>query len=205
MKKIICFLILAVFLTSCASTTYMDAQKADTTKKEYPVSYMIEDSNNYFDYQQNYECSAYSSSYVLRHYGEEADGITLFKTIPDKLPNDSGVYPSGIVKMFEKKGYDASFMVDASIDTLKYEVSKGAPVIVYIHVEADADTTHCTHYVPVIGYDEEYLYFAESLDYKANAKDEKLPYNRKTEISEFMKLWENIEGIWNYPYFQITK
>ncbi|MEG0365919.1 MAG: C39 family peptidase [Coprobacillus sp.] len=175
------------------------------TSYNYPSSFMIKDENNYFDYQPGYECSAFSSSYLLRHYGASDKGLELYKTFPDKLSNGGGVYPSGIVKMFTSRGYQAEFVTNASIDDLKQELSLGHPVIVYIHVYVVTDTVHCTHYVPIVGYDENYFYFAESLPYMADYKDQDLPYNRKTDIETFKKLWTNVEGYYESPYFSIKK
>lgn len=171
----------------------------------YPSSFMIKDNNNFFDYQPGYECSAFSSSYVLRHYGYNDTGLKLYENFPNKLSDGGGVYPQGIISMFQSRGFDAEMMTNGSIDDLKQEISKGAPVIVYIHVDVDADSVHYTHYVPLIGYDEEAFYFAESLPYKANYIDKGLSYNRKTDIETFKQLWTNVEGMYENPYFRINK
>ena len=165
-----------------------------------PDSCMIT-AKNYFDYQSGLECSAFSSAYVLRHYGEEADGMELFKTFPGKV-SDGGVSPHGIVTFFHNRGYEAEYKYDGTIDDLKEQLSKGVPVIVFIRVN---EQEVYTHYVPLVGYDNDYFYFAESFPYLANCKDEiDVSYNRKTEISTFKRLWDNIEGMWNYPYFMIS-
>lgn len=58
----------------------------------------------------------------------------------------------------------------------------------------------------MVGYDEEYLYFAESIQGLANCENEENPvYNRKTELSKFERLWLNIDGVWDNPYFVIAK
>ncbi|WP_261797186.1 C39 family peptidase [Candidatus Stoquefichus massiliensis] len=80
-------------------------------------------------------------------------------------------------------------MVNGTIDGLKFEISNGASVIVFIRVEESYESPHNTHYVSIVGYDEDYFYFAESLDYLANCKDQSdLIYNRKTKISKFQIL-----------------
>ncbi|MCR2018551.1 hypothetical protein [Blautia pseudococcoides] len=57
-----------------------------------------------------------------------------------------------------------------------------------------------------MGYDAEYLYFAESLDWLANYQEKaEEGYNRKTSISKFEKLWMGIDAIWDNPYFVITR
>lgn len=157
---------------------------------------------NYFDYQSGLECSAFSSAYVLRHYGEEANGVELFKNFPGKV-SDGGGSPYGIVTFFENSGYAVEYKCNGTIDDLKKQLSKGVPVIVFIRVN---EQSVYTHYVPLVGYDNDYFYFAESLSYLANCKEEKdIHYNRKTKISIFKELWANIDGRWNYPYFVISK
>lgn len=171
-----------------------------------PESYMIT-AENQFDYQPGLECSAFASAYVLRHFGEEAWGRKLFEDFPGKL-SGGGVLPAGIEQFFRGRegGYRAEFRRDGTIEDLKQEISEGVPVIVFIHVEEPYDSPHYTHYLPLIGYDSEYFYFAESLDYLANCKDEAgLSYNRKTEISKFERLWKSIDATWDNPYFVITK
>lgn len=169
-------------------------------------TFLIEEDNR-IDYQPGYECSAFASAYILRHYGEEAEALELFKDFPGKLPDESGVYPAGIKAFFqEREGYSAEFIRGGKVEDIKKLVSEGDPVIVYIHVKEPYDDPHHTHYVPVVGYDSEYLYFAESLEELANCKDKtEEGYNRKTEISEFERLWKDIEGLWDNPYFLITK
>lgn len=167
-------------------------------------SYMVT-GDNYFDYQPGLECAAFSSAYLLRYYGEEADGLTLYENFPNKLPG-GGVMPNGIKEFFSGRGYQAEFKSDGTVAVLKELLSQGAPVIVFIHVEEPYESTHNTHYIPLIGYDADYFYFAESLIDYANCKDEKdVPYNRKTEIAKFERLWANIDGTYDYPYFVITK
>lgn len=177
---------------------------SETPKTTFPESYMITTENR-IDYQPGLECSAFSSAYILRHYGEEADGLKLYENFPGRLP-EGGAMPSGIATYFSDNGYKASFNSDGTVDQLKELVSQGAPVIVFIHVEEPYETTHNTHYIPIVGYDTDNFYFAESLEDYANCKDEKdTSYNRKTDIAKFERLWDNIDGMWNNPYFLIDK
>lgn len=203
-------IVLVGSITGCGKDTKSNTETPNQEKtigdeeKSIPESYMIT-AKNYFDYQSGLECSAFSSAYVLRHYGEEADGVELFKTFPEKI-SGGGVSPDGIEKFFNKRGYEAEYKCNGTIENLKEQLSKGTPVIVFIHVSEPYTSTHNTHYVPLVGYDNEYFYFAESLSYLANCKDEKdVSYNRKTEISKFKRLWDNIDGVWDYPYFTISK
>ncbi|MEG0277071.1 MAG: C39 family peptidase [Coprobacillus sp.] len=204
-KKYILLLLCSLFIIMVFYSYQTNTSKPKKINYNYPSSFIIDNKDNFFDYQPWYECSAFSSSYVLRHYGYKDTGLKLFETMPNKLASGDGIYPQGIVSLFESRGFNARMIVDGTIDDLKQELSKGNPVIVYIHVEANAESVHYTHYVPVVGYDEEYLYFVESLPYKANYKDQDLPYNHKTDIETFKKLWANVEGIYESPYFIINK
>lgn len=193
-----------------AGTDFQSISEITTESRDdtisYPASFQIT-ADNYFDYQPGLECSAFASAYLLRHFGEDADGLTLFEDFPGKLPGGNGVSPSGIEQFWEEReGYSAEFKTGGTVEDLKRLVSADVPVIVFIHVEEPYDTPHNTHYIPLVGYDEEYFYFAESLDYMANCKDDTgLNYNRKTEISKFERLWENIDAAWDFPYFIISK
>lgn len=199
---LLCFLLVGCRIEKKGKDTAVPIDNA-ALEPDFPDSYMIED-NNYFDYQTGLECSAFASAYLLRHYGIEATGLELFKDYPGKLTDGTGVSPQGIETFFYGQGYEAKFICNATVEELKQEVAKGAPVIVFIHTVDPEVNLHYTHYVPVVGYDETYFYFAESLSDLANCKDEEnLPYNRKTDIETFKKIWENIEGYWDYPYFSI--
>lgn len=200
--------ITALLLAGCgqADTPAHPEDSPPAVEAEYPESYLITDENR-FDYQPGAECSAFASAYVLRHFGEEADGLTLFQDFPGKLPDGSGVFPSGVEQFWnDREGYAAEFKSGGTVEDLKRLVSTGVPVIVFVHVEEPYTSTHNTHFLPLVGYDADYFYFAESLDYLANTKDQPdLGYNRKTDISKFKRLWTNIDGTWDNPYFIITK
>ena len=193
-----------IFIVSICLLLLPKTKSEDSSQiSNYPDSYMVK-TNNYFDYQPGLECAAFSSAYLLRYYGQEAEGLKLFETFPGKL-SGGGVRPDGVTEFFKSQGNQAEYIVNGTIDGLKSEIAKGAPVIVFIHIEEPYDNPHATHYVPIVGYDKDYFYFAESLDYLANCKDQSgLIYNRKTEIAKFKKLWDHIDSIWDFPYFIIT-
>ena len=123
---------------------------------------------------------AFSTAYVLRHFGMKADGKELYTNFPSKV-RSGNVYPKGIKTNYYK----------GNINTLKYEVSKGTPVIVFIKVLKDRNNLH---FVPVVGYDKEYIYLSESLGHLVNCNDDNKSYNRKVPIDEFKKLW-NVKNI----------
>ena len=153
-------------------------------KKHYPPSYLIQQ-NNRIDFQKDTECAAFSTAYLLRHFGVETEGEALYTHFPSKTKVGT-VYPKGIRSVLRKNGFITHYY-KGSINTLKYEVSKGTPVIVFIKVQKDRNNLH---FVPVVGYDEDYIYLAESLSYLVNCDDEYKRYNRKVPINEFKKLWD---------------
>ncbi|KGR84383.1 cysteine peptidase family C39 domain-containing protein [Lysinibacillus odysseyi] len=152
-------------------------------KRGYPANYLIQQ-NNRIDFQQNTECAAFSTAYVLRHFGMEDAGEALYTHFPSKT-RAGNVYPKGIRTVLRKKGFKTRYY-KGSINTLKYEVSKGTPVIVFIKVQKDRNLLH---FVPVVGYDKEYIYLSESLRHLVNCDGEHNSYNRKVPINEFKELW----------------
>lgn len=147
------------------------------TPKEYIIKV-----DNRMDYQTGLECSGYSSAYVLRSLGESVNGIDLYNKIPNKNL-DGTVPPEILINFLKSEGYQVKSRSGKIID-LKYEVSKGVPVIVFINVDTDKEYLH---YVPVVGYDEDYIYVVDSLSYMVNEDNQY--YNRKIPIKDFEKIW----------------
>jgi hypothetical protein len=79
------------------------------------------------DIQDNYECAAFSSAYVLRHLGIDSDANKLYQDYPRKL-YDGTITRKGILMFFKKLGYDASFC-SGNVDSLKAEVNLGIPKV----------------------------------------------------------------------------
>jgi hypothetical protein len=147
-----------------------------------PKQYMIM-SENYFDYQPHYECSGYSSAYVLRSLGEDTDGLELYNDISNKN-NDGTVTPKNLVGFLSEKGYSANLCSGTALQ-LKHEISKGTPVIVFVRT---SPKENYYHYLPIVGYDEDNIYAAESLQYKTNTENQH--YNRIISSSDFEMMWE---------------
>ena len=87
-----------------------------------PSTYYIQSSNR-LDIQKNYECAAFSSAFVLRHFGLESNGTKLYETYPRKLL-DGTVYPKAVVVFFRKLGYQAMYL-RGNVNTLKKQISQG--------------------------------------------------------------------------------
>lgn len=188
-RTVILWIIISITINSYLMTLPIPILR----KKAYPANYQIQH-NNRIDFQHNTECAAFSTAYLLRHFGIEAAGESLFKDFTSKT-KAGNVYPKGIRKMFEKNGFKTNYY-KGNIHTLKYEVSKGTPVIVFIKVQKDRNYLH---FVPVVGYDTEYIYLAESLKHLVNCEDDCKSYNRKVPIHEFKKLWD-VKRIHMLPY-----
>lgn len=156
-----------------------------------PREYMI-CRRNRMDTQSGPSCSGYAGAFVLRHLGLQARGEELYQIMPGKMKKGA-VHPRGLVKLLNQKlaetplpdgkKYHAQYCC-GSLRQLKYEVSLGIPVIVFIKTRPDR---RWLHFVPIVGYDEEYVYIAESLESLRNVRA--LNYNRRISTKEFRRLW----------------
>ena len=120
-------------------------------------SYIIPESTR-IDAQTGFKCSAFSSAYVLRHWGIEAHGDSVYEVMPDKMEGGY-VYPKEIVSFLESNGFDVEYHI-GNLNALKDEVAEGHPVIVMIKIYPEQDWLH---YVPVVGYTPDSIFIAESL------------------------------------------
>lgn len=150
---------------------------------------------NRIDFQNGNECAAFSSAYVLRHWGIEANGTSVYENISGKR-RDGTVYPAGIRRLLLEYGFRTRYCI-GTLSAMKRDVAKGNPVIVLLKTYADKSWLH---YVPVIGYDEKYIFIAESFRDLVNC-DEGC-YNRKVTIKEFKRLW-NTAGL-KMPLYRNT-
>lgn len=69
-----------------------------------------------------------------------------------------------------------------SVDTLKQRLTEGNPIIVFIRIPGD------THYAVIVGYDEQYIYLADSIAENSNASDAR--YNRVLTTEDFEDVWK---------------
>ena len=147
-----------------------------------PSEYMITTENE-IQKQYRYECGAYSTAYVLRSLGEDVDSKEFYDSLEPKGKDGSVPYEA-MQAGAERYGYKLeSGMI--SLAALKYEVSKGVPVIVGMEI---APGNSLLHFLPIVGYDDEYIYAAESVGIYANEKSDH--YNRKIKTDTFKELWK---------------
>lgn len=183
-------------ITTIINAYLMTLPRLEIKKGKFPEKFQIYQQNR-IDVQQKHECAAFSTAYVLRHFGIEADGFEIYTNFPSKMKTGN-VYPKGILTYLKQRGFKTSYY-KGNITTLKKQISKGNPVIVFIRVR---NKNKNLHFAPVIGYDKDYLYIAESLEFLINCKDDSTIYNRKVSIDEFKKLW-NIKN-WRIPFYSNT-
>lgn len=172
-------IILIILLTICSAIIILLATfffYGLYIKLSTPDSYIIT-AENRFDYQPHLECSGYSSAYVLRSMGIDADGMTIYNDLQYKNA-DGTVMPDMLVKSLNEQGYNVQ-LCSGTVLQIKHEVSKGVPVIVFVRT---APQINNYHYLPITGYDEENFYAAESLADKVNADEQY--YNRVISASD---------------------
>ncbi len=166
--------------------------------KCYPPCFLMSHPNR-IDFQSSTECSAYACAFVLRHYGREAEGAELYREISGRRRD--GVYPKGVKKLLRQQGLNAVYCT-GNLNALKKEISSGNPPIVFIRTYPGKKWLH---YVPVVGYDEENLFLADSLAELANCS--KKAYNRKVSNREFRKLWNTSMlkmPLYRHTFFRIS-
>lgn len=157
---------------------YISPPKDEVEFLDYPPEFFCASVGNRIDCQTDGKCAAYAAAYLLRHFGEAADGEALFPELKRPLGFASA---NSIVDVFERHGYQAK-ACHGSIDTLKQRLAGGKPIIVFIRTPGD------THYAVVVGYDEQYIYLADSLAENSNASDTR--YNRVLTTEDFETVWK---------------
>ncbi len=172
--------------------------QTDTIKPNYPDAFIIEE-NNIFETQVVNECSAFSSAYILRHFGEDERGLQLYENFNYKLPFSGYVLPKGILEYFKDSSYQVR-MYTGTLETLKTQLTKGTPIIVLV-----GSGLNWQHYMTVVGYNESAneIYFFDSLRDKDENND--LPGNRTLSIDYFLSMWDNGLPIFNHLYFIFEK
>ncbi len=177
---LIVLLVLFIAFAACGICflLYVSPPKDDVDVFDYPSEFFCETAENRIDYQTDGKCSAYAAAYLLRHLGEAADGEQLY---PELKRSFGFVSARSVADVFGKHGYRAK-ACRGSVETLKQRLAEGNPIIVFIRIPDD------THYAVVVGYDEQYIYLADSLAKNANATDTR--YNRVLTTEEFETVWK---------------
>ena len=148
------------------------------------------ENGTYFEFQGEGGCAGFSSAFVLRHMGQAAKGDEIFKEVP--YTYGKGVaFPKGITGFFKKRGIKMTACM-GNLAALQNELARGNPVIVVIRSFVGKSYLH---FACITGYDEENIYFADSIRDWVNVDAAKAPdgtelyYNRIVPLAEFKKLW----------------
>lgn len=126
--------------------------------------------------QQGPKCSAYSSSCLLRYYGKDIDADKLYRSFM-KLPDGSAV-PSSVARKIKAKIH-----THGKISDIEKQIDDKKPVLVLIYYDKTPGWDNL-HYVLVTGYDDEYIYIADSL----HGSGERY-YNRAVKRDIFEVMW----------------
>ena len=165
-----------------ARANWLVTPEAYVNKHDHPSSFVIYP-NPKPDTQSGNECAACSSAYLLRFYGEDVDGMTLYHQLTFPCKYDDGAYPKCFKVLFEEQrsNYTAEYYT-GTIDDLKNAISKGIPVIALV------STGKTLHYVPVVGYDDSHFFIQDSVEKYRNTADYEA-YNESVDIETFDKMW----------------
>lgn len=138
--------------------------------------------DNYYAFQSGSDCSGYATAYILRNQGIEIEGADLYKEF-DKFFGYVAVH--NIVDKL--KEYDIkAHAYHGNIETLKCRLNQGKPVIALVTITIDRPNG--LHYFTIVGYDEEYIYVADSTSLYTNIYNKK-QYNRKLTYEQFENIW----------------
>jgi Peptidase C39 family. len=196
-------MIVVIILLACLcalallSNYYVIPRKDVIDAGNRPGSYRVSEKNR-IDTQEGNECASFAAAFILRHFGIEADGHANYKTFPRKMISGT-IAPRGILKFFRRNGFSTCFY-RGNRESLKAQLNKGIPVIVLIRVFADK---RFLHYVPVVAYDEDFFYLAESLAFLKNSHE--AHFSRKIKRSEFEQLWKTWVPLYQNTYFVVSR
>ena len=121
--------------------------------------------------------------------------------MPYKM-KDGCVYPKGLPKVLQEYGLCAKYY-SGNLKALQNEICKGTPVIVVIRVRTDKNWLH---YIPVVGFDDRYIFVAESLPELVNCNCKY--YNRRIEKKFFLQLWNTAmskQPLFRNTFYVVTK
>lgn len=179
--RLLLWLLYYVVITTIINSIVMGALHVRFALQCKTQEFVITKANR-FEMQTGNQCAGFAAAYLLRHLDIEKDGDSLYDVMPNKM-KDGCVRPKGIIRLLSTHGVKAKYCA-GNITALKKEVSKGRPVIVMIRTW---ENQNWLHFVPVVGYDENHIYIAESLKELVNCNERY--YNRKIAVGVFRKLW----------------
>lgn len=194
MLWVIFCIICVVLLVVISDWLIIGVAKPVRGRREYAREYLLKEPNR-MDFQKTTECSGFSMAYVFRSFGMEAEGNDIYTKIRHKMKNGA-VMPRTLKKFIREYGFEAEYL-KGNLQSLKISLCEGKRVIVLLKTRLDKKWLH---YVSIVGYDEENVFVAESLDYMTNCEEKY--YNRKLSNEEFLKFWDT--GEWYMPFYKNT-
>ena len=124
--EVVLFLVRTAFLWILTSTIInaylMTLPIPVLRKRDYPANYLIKQDNR-IDIQNKRECAAFSTAYVLRHFGMEADGEKLYTNFPSKI-RSGNVYPKGIRTVLRNMGFKTNYYKGNILLVIAYDRDK---------------------------------------------------------------------------------
>lgn len=188
------FVINTIIIIAVLDWIIIGFAKPSFGKRTGEKSFLLQNKNR-LALQRSTECSGFSSAHVLRSFGIEADGNELYAKMPGRLKNGA-VLPKNLKKILQQYGFRVRYM-RGDLNALKAELSEGNRVIAFVKTRLDKNWLH---YVPVVGYNEEEVFIAESLGYLTNCREEF--FNRRVKTEEFLKYWNT--RAWYMPFYKNT-
>ena len=191
---IVAIIAIILFITAAIGfLAYISPPKDKIGSIDYPPEFFCKTEGNHIDYQTDGKCAAYAVAYLLRYFGETTDGEDLFTEVKRPFGFASA---KSITDVLGQHGYHAK-ACHGSIDTLKQRLTEGNPIIVFLRIPGD------THYAVVVGYDEQYIYLADSLSENANASGAR--YNRVLTTKDFEAVWKTVTLLPDNIYIIVSK
>lgn len=188
------FVINTIIIIAVLDWIIIGFAKPSFGKRTGEKSFLLQNKNR-LALQKSTECSGFSSAHVLRSFGIEADGNELYARMPGRLKNGA-VLPKNLKKLLQEYGFRVRFM-QGDLNDLKAELSEGNRVIAFVKTRLDKNWLH---YVPIVGYNEEEVFIAESLNYLTNCREEF--FNRRVKTEDFLKYWNT--RAWYMPFYKNT-
>ncbi len=169
---------------------FLPSEPPEGEAQIYPDYYIPAIADGY--YLQSYnQCAGYSTAFVQRFYNQHALGSENYREMSYSLPFDIGVPPHRVIRHLRSNQLNASARI-GNLDTLKYYLSQGVPVIVMV-----GDGLKWQHYMVAVGYNnlEDEMYFYDS-ETGPSLFPRQEPGNLTLSTEKFLGIWEN-----NLPFF----
>lgn len=162
-----------------------------------PDEYLISEKIRIDSQKETPRCMAYATAMVLRYLGDDISGDEVYYEINQKADN-GGIYTKAVAEWINKQGKYNAQLYMGTLEDLKTSLNKDVPVIVSGSASPDS---YAPHAFLVTGYDNEYVYIADSVinetyDY----------YNRKVTYEEFESMWDpkDEDGLYHHLFIEVS-